>query len=128
MGTVRQNETKRESIGIGRERYLTHTDKLMMVVIDFDDGPTSEPDPPHSHPHEQVSYVVEGKIIVFIGEKKQELGPGDMFTVPADIPHTIQLLTDHVRLVDCFTPLREDFLEPYYQKAAIKNKKSKSVF
>lgn len=34
-------------------------------VIDFDDGPTSEPDPPHSHPHEQVSYVSEGEIIFF---------------------------------------------------------------
>ncbi len=110
MGTVRQDETKRESIGVGRERYLSHTEKLMMVVIDFDDGPASEPDPPHSHPHEQVSYVVEGQIIVFIGEEKQELGPGDMFTVPANSPHTVQLLTERVRLVDCFTPLREDFL------------------
>jgi quercetin dioxygenase-like cupin family protein len=110
MGTVRQKGTKRESIGIGRERYLTHTDNLMMVVIDFDDGPTCKPDPPHSHHHEQVSYVVEGKIILFISEEIHELGPGDMFTVPADIPHTIQLLTNHVRLVDCFTPLREDFL------------------
>lgn len=112
MGTIKQNQAKRESIGDGRKRYLSHTDKLMMVVIDIDDGPLSEPDPPHSHPHEQVSYLVEGKIIVFIGEEKQELEPGDMFTVPADIPHAIQPLTDHVRLVDCFTPLREDFLGP----------------
>ncbi len=110
MGVVKQKEMQRESIGTGRKRYLTHTDKLMMVVIDFDDGPTNKPDPPHSHPHEQVSYVVEGEIIVFIGEEKHKLGPGDMFTVPSDVPHTIQLMSGHVRLVDCFTPLREDFL------------------
>jgi len=110
MRTLKQNEIKKQSIGTGRERYLSHTESLMMVIIDFDDGPTCEPDPSHSHPHEQVSYVAEGKIIVFIGDEKQELGAGDMFTVPADIPHTIQLLTNHVRLVDCFTPLREDFL------------------
>jgi hypothetical protein len=31
--------------------------------------------------------------------------------VPSDKPHSIQLLTKHVRLVDCFTPIRQDFLE-----------------
>ncbi len=56
--------------------------------------------------------MVEGKIIVFIDEEEHELGSGDMSTVPPDIPHTIQLLTNHVRLVDCFTPLLEDFLVP----------------
>ena len=41
----------------------------------------------------------------------QQLGPGDMFLVPPDKPHSIQLLTEHVRLVDCFNPIRKDFLE-----------------
>ena len=110
MGTIIQKDTTRESIGENRQRYLGHTEKLMMVVIDFDDGPTSQPDPPHSHPHEQMSYVAEGEIIVHIGTEQTRLGPGDMFTVPPDVPHTVQLLTAHVRLVDVFTPLREDFL------------------
>ena len=110
MGTIIQEEVARESIGKKRERYLGYTDKLMMVVIDFDDGPTSEADPPHSHPHEQMSYVAEGQIIVHIGAEQTRLGPGDMFTVPPDVPHTVQLLSTHVRLVDVFTPLREDFL------------------
>lgn len=111
MGFIKQEKEARESIGDRRERYLGHTDNLMMVIIDFDDGPTSEPDPPHSHPHEQMSYVVTGELIVHIGEDQKQLGPGDIFTVPPDVPHTVQLLSEHVRLVDCFTPLREDFLK-----------------
>ena len=111
MGFIKQEQEAREVIGENRERYLGHTDKLMMVVIDFDDGPTSAPDPPHSHPHEQMSYVVSGELIAFIGDDQEQLGPGDMFTVPPDVPHSVQLLTAHVRLVDCFTPLREDFLK-----------------
>ena len=110
MGTIKQNDVIKETIGPDRTRYLGHTDNLMMVVIDFDDGPTSEPDPPHSHPHEQMSYVVEGEIVVIIGDDATRLGPGDMFTVPPDVLHTVQLLTEHVRLVDAFSPIREDFI------------------
>jgi len=110
MATLKQTEAQKEIIGKNRVRYLAHTENLMMVVIDFDDGPTDEPDPPHSHPHEQVSYVAAGKIIFFLDGNPTELGPGDMFTAPPDIPHSVQLLTDHVRLVDTFTPLRQDFI------------------
>jgi len=111
MGVIKQQEVGREPIADKRERYLGHTDNLMMVVIDFNDGPTEEADPPHWHSHEQMSYVATGEIVVHIGDKQERLGPGDMFTVPPDVPHTVQLLTEHVRLVDCFTPLREDFLK-----------------
>lgn len=110
MAILKQDEAVFETIGEKRTRYLTHTDKLMMVVIDFNDGPTSEPDPSHDHPHEQVSYVAVGEIIVFLDGEPTKLGPGDIFTVPPNIPHSVQLLTEHVRLVDTFTPLREDFL------------------
>lgn len=110
MGTVKQNEIKKTSIGEDRSRYLSYSENLMMAVIDFDDGPTSEPDPPHHHPHDQVTYVAAGEIIFFLDGEPTRLGAGDMFTVPANVPHTIQLLTSHVRLVDTFTPLREDFL------------------
>ncbi len=110
MAILKQNEAVVETIGDKRTRYLTHSDHLMMVVIDFNDGPTNEPDPPHDHPHEQVSYVAAGEIIVFLDGEPTQLGPGDMFTVPPHLPHSVQLLTEHVRLVDTFTPLREDFL------------------
>jgi quercetin dioxygenase-like cupin family protein len=38
------------------------------------------------------------------------LKEGDHFAIPANVPHTIQRLTDYVKIIDCFTPLREDFL------------------
>ena len=110
MGAFKQNEAVKEEIGHGRTRYLTNTEHLMMVVIDFDDGPTGEPDPPHRHPHEQVSYVAAGEIVLLLDGEATPLGPGDIFTVPPNTPHSVQLLTSHVRLVDTFTPLREEFL------------------
>jgi quercetin dioxygenase-like cupin family protein len=112
MSAIKFSSLSPTIIREGVERRLAHTDHLMMTIFDFNDGPKAQPDPPHSHPHEQVSYVVDGEIFFFIGDEQPvRLGPGDVFTVPSGVPHSIQLLTQHVRLVDAFTPLREDFLK-----------------
>ena len=111
MGSIKSSEVKLEVIAQGRTRYLAYTDHLMMVVLDCHDGPASQPDPPHSHPHEPISYVVSGEIYLILGNEVTCLGPGDIFCVPPNIPHAIQLLTEHVRLVDTFTPIRKDFLK-----------------
>lgn len=110
MTPVKRSDVTPHPIAPGRTRYLAHTDHLMMVVIDFEDGPAVQPDPPHSHPHEQVTYVAAGELLFFIDGTPYRLETGDMITVPPDVPHTIQLLAPHVRLVDTFTPIREDFL------------------
>lgn len=110
MTTLRYLEMPVETIREGAERRLGHTENLMMVVMDLYDGPKAEPDPPHAHPHEQVSYVVEGEILFVMDDQQTHLRPGDMFLIPSGRPHSIQQLTEHVRLVDCFTPIREDFL------------------
>lgn len=107
---LKYHETPVQAIREGAERRIGHTDKLMIVVVDFYDGPKDEPDAPHSHPHEQVSYVAEGEVILVMDGEQTRLGPGDVFLVPSGRPHSIQQLTEHVRLIDCFTPLREDFL------------------
>jgi len=111
MSATLRNDTPRQQIRPGRERYLTHTDHLMMVVLDFSDGPMEQPDPPHSHPHEQITYVAEGRVRFFLGDTPYDLSAGDMIAVPPNVPHTIQLLTPRTRLVDSFSPLRQEFLD-----------------
>jgi quercetin dioxygenase-like cupin family protein len=110
MAILKYDEIPKQQIREGAERRIGHTDNLMIVVVDFYDGPKARPDPPHSHPHEQVSYVAEGEILFVMGDQQARLSQGDMFLVPSGKPHSIQQLTEHVRLVDCFTPIREDFL------------------
>lgn len=111
MGTLQRSEAELEPIAPGRTRYLTQTDGLMMVVIDFNDGPHAQADPPHSHPHEQVSYVAEGEVIFFMDGDPTHLHAGDLVSIPGGLPHCIQVLTPHARLVDVFHPIREDFLK-----------------
>jgi quercetin dioxygenase-like cupin family protein len=57
-----------------------------------------------------VTYVAQGEVLFFIGEESVRLAAGDMVAVPPDLPHRIQLLTPTVRLIDTFTPIRQDFL------------------
>lgn len=108
---VTEKEATWTRVGPGVRRKLIHTDHLMMVVVEFTSGPAAHPDPFHNHPHEQVSYVAEGALILFVeGAGEQRLVQGDMFAIPSGIPHTVQTLTPVVRIIDSFTPLREDFL------------------
>lgn len=111
MAVLKFDNVPYEIVREGLQRKIIHTDNLMSVLIDFTDGPWDEPEPPHSHPHEQVSYVAAGEIIFICeGEEDQHLKAGDFFAVPSGKPHTIRLLTEKARLVDSFNPLREDFL------------------
>lgn len=112
MATLKFDEIPYEKVREGLERKIIHTNNLMTVLIDFTDGPWAEPEPPHSHPHEQTSYVAAGEIIFFCeDEEPLKLKAGDMFAAPSGKKHTIQLLTPHARLVDSFNPIREDFLK-----------------
>jgi quercetin dioxygenase-like cupin family protein len=106
------SELEEQKVADGLVRRLVHTDNLMMVQIEFTDGPTSAPDPFHSHPHEQVAFVAEGEIILFVADEPGvHLKPGDHYAIPSGIPHTIQRLSAYIKIIDCFTPIREDFLK-----------------
>jgi quercetin dioxygenase-like cupin family protein len=106
-----EQDSRWTELAPGLRRKLIHTDQLMMVVVEFTQGPAEVPDPFHHHPHEQVSYIAEGELILFVeGAGEQKLQKGDLFAIPSGIPHTVQTLTPVVRIIDSFTPLREDFL------------------
>ena len=93
------------------ERRIINTPNLLTAIIDFAGGPSSVPDPMHAHPHEQITYIAEGEIIFFMeGEEPRVLRQGDMFAVPSNRMHAIQLLSETARLIDSFNPVREDFL------------------
>lgn len=99
-----------EKISAGYERTIAHLEKLMVVVCDFTDGPMKHPEPPHSHPHEQITYVAEGELFFHKGEKVYRLAKGDLITITPGVSHCIQTISTHVRLIDSFQPVRKDFL------------------
>ena len=89
-----------------RRRVLVSQPELMQVEFSFDAGTVGAL---HSHPHVQSSYVAEGSFDVTIGDETRTLGVGSSFIVPPNVVHGVKALTAG-RLVDCFTPRRDDFL------------------
>lgn len=111
MPVLKDDKIAGERVREGLHRKLVYLDNLMTAVLDFSDGPWSEPEPFHSHAHEQISYVINGEVLFFCeDETAQRLMAGDIFYVPSGKKHRIQLVTSKARLIDNFSPIREDFL------------------
>ena len=111
MSILNNQHLIHENVSPGYKRTMAYLNNLMVTVCTFTNGPAQEPDPPHSHKHEQITYVAEGKLIFFMGDEKKSLSQGDIVTIPSGIPHCIQTLSDRVVLIDSFSPVRKDFLK-----------------
>jgi quercetin dioxygenase-like cupin family protein len=111
MPVYKRKTTKPEKLPERYERRITSLKNLMVVVCDFTNGPALQPDPPHSHPHEQITYVADGELFFFLGDEKHHLMQGDVISVPSGVFHCIQTISSDVRLVDSFSPVRQDFLK-----------------
>ncbi|MBI5422930.1 MAG: cupin domain-containing protein [Opitutae bacterium] len=64
--------------------------------------------PVHQHPHEQFTYVIEGRFEFTVGKETTVLEPGMVAIIPANVPHGGKTLTA-VRVIDVFAPTREDY-------------------
>lgn len=61
--------------------------------------------PMHSHLYEQVSVVIEGRMLLTVGTETREVGPGDMWFVPPDMIHGGVILGDApVIFIDVYAP------------------------
>jgi quercetin dioxygenase-like cupin family protein len=66
---------------------------------------------PHSHPHEQIVYILAGQIDFFIGDEVQRLGPGGLLVVPPNVMHHGIVVGDEPVLnLDVFTPKRPEYV------------------
>ena len=87
-------------------KILAHDGTMMAVEVHFEQGAIGAL---HSHPHEQISYVLSGKFRLTIGDEVAELSVGDTYHTAPNLPHGVTALEAGV-LLDIFTPQREDFL------------------
>ena len=80
---------------------------LMMVEVFFKTGAVGYE---HRHVHEQVCYCLEGEFVFTIEGQSTTLKAGDSVFIPSSVLHGAQCVAEG-RLLDIFTPQREDFLK-----------------
>jgi quercetin dioxygenase-like cupin family protein len=82
-------------------------EKSMVTKMRYED---SNSVPMHSHPNEQSGYVISGKYRLIIEEQENILTIGDSYSIPANAPHSIEIV-EAGEVIDVFTPPREDYLK-----------------
>jgi len=84
-------------------------EKLQLIWARFEPGGEYET---HSHPHEQFSFMVQGRMLLRVGDEEKEVRPGDIWHAPPNVVHGGKLVGDEpVVFVDVFHPVREEVLE-----------------
>ena len=91
--------------GVSR-KILAYDENIMSVEVRFKKGAVGAM---HSHPHTQISYVLEGKFEATIGGDVQIISKGDTYITPPDTPHGVVCL-EAGTLLDIFTPARKDYI------------------
>lgn len=108
MFTENKNVPSTDLGGGVTRKILSYSENLMAVELHFVKGAVGAK---HSHPHEQIGYIVSGKLVYQEeGCEDKELMTGDTYYVKPDAVHGILVLEDTV-LLDIFTPMRKDFVE-----------------
>lgn len=87
-------------------RVIVSLPELMLVEFTFEKGGVGAL---HSHPHVQSSYVAEGVFEVTIDGVTETLSAGGAYIVPSGLVHGVKAL-EAGKLIDSFTPIRDDFL------------------
>ena len=89
----------------GVEIRTTAGNNLMLSVVHLElDSVVLD----HSHPHEQMGILLEGRLEFTVGGVTRVLGPGDIWRIPGGIVHRVRALAQSVA-VDVFHPIREDY-------------------
>jgi quercetin dioxygenase-like cupin family protein len=101
------DEQSRRTIFPGVHICTCAAERMMLSLVDLEPHSVVEE---HSHPHEQVGILLEGRAIFYIGDEQKTLGPGDMWRIPGNTRHRVVVLDQRVKALDVFHPIREDYL------------------
>lgn len=103
---VDKEQCSRHTIFPGVDIYTTHGEHLMLSLVEMQPHAVVEE---HSHPHEQLGYMISGQAEFIVDGESRMVGPGEMWRIPGGIKHKVIAGDEPVRAVDMFYPIREDY-------------------
>ena len=89
----------------GLTGYYAHGTGMTLGLVEIKAGSNL---PQHHHPHEQITYILEGELDMRIGGEPCLLTAGMYHVIPSNVPHSAVARTD-CKVIDVFNPVREDY-------------------
>ena len=81
-------------------------EKMLMAVVDLAADSSL---PRHSHPHEQVGIVLTGELELTVENETRVLKAGEVYVIPGNVEHSARPRSGAARVVDIFSPVREEY-------------------
>ena len=92
-------------------RRLVSVERMMLAQVYLKEGAIV---PKHSHENEQLTYILEGTLRLWLGEDGAEevfdVRAGEVLHIPSHVPHRAEALENTLD-VDVFSPPRTDWLD-----------------
>jgi quercetin dioxygenase-like cupin family protein len=85
---------------------VVHGERITLGVVELDPSCVV---PEHSHEHEQLGLVLAGSLRFRIADETRELGPGGTWSIPSNVPHSVEVGPHGAVVIDVFAPTRDDW-------------------
>jgi quercetin dioxygenase-like cupin family protein len=105
----RWDDIPKERMGDAIDRRFVSAERIMLAQVFLREGAIV---PTHIHESEQVTYIVEGALRLWLGasgEQEVTVRAGEVLTIPSNVPHRAEALEDTLD-IDVFSPPRQDWL------------------
>jgi len=100
------SDLKVETVEGNVQRCIYTGSNIQIVEYHF---PANKTFPAHKHDiHEQMGYLVSGKMEFTVGGETKLLKPGDYYHAPIGVLHNTRTLDEPAVLLDIFSPPRDD--------------------
>lgn len=107
MNFFRESDLKAKQVLEGITLRAVAGDKTMMTFFEFEPNAII---PSHKHPHEQITYVIEGEIAFTVDGETKALKKGDGVVIYSNHEHSARVLNKPAKAVDAWHPIREDYI------------------
>ena len=107
MESVNWNEIPEDRLIGGIRRRIVTGKKVMLGKMYF---PKGSKVPSHVHESEQVTNVLEGKLLFVINGQQITVSSGETLVIPSNVEHSAEAL-EETSEIDTFSPIRTDWLD-----------------
>jgi quercetin dioxygenase-like cupin family protein len=103
MDNIRNIPAKHLTEGV--DGHYAHGERLTLGLVKLQPGSIV---PLHSHPHEQITYILKGSLNMTIGGTEYLLKEGMYHVIPSNTLHNA-VAPEYCEAIDVFNPVREDY-------------------